>query len=70
VQPRRANAPNQSLMLSRRWLVRLVGRDHFGVWFVIALIVRLVKGTLVPFLVAAPRSTNNCRQKPFWTLPG
>ena len=43
------------MMLSRRWLVRLVGLDHFGAWFVIALTVMLLKATLVPFMVAAPK---------------
>ena len=42
-------------MLSRRGLARLVGLDHFGAWFVIALTVMLLKGTLVPFMVAAPK---------------
>jgi len=34
---------------------RLVGLDHFEGWFVIALTVMLLKGTLVPFMVAAPK---------------
>jgi hypothetical protein len=34
---------------------RMVGLDHFGAWFVIALTVMLLKGTLVPFMVAAPK---------------
>jgi hypothetical protein len=42
-------------MLSRRWLARLVGLDHFGAWFVIALTVMLLNATLVPFMVAAPK---------------
>jgi hypothetical protein len=42
-------------MLSRHWLTRFVGLDHFEAWFVIALTVMLLKGTLVPFIVAAPK---------------
>jgi hypothetical protein len=41
-------------MLSRHWLARLVGLDHLGAWFVIARTAMLLKGTLVPFMVAAP----------------
>ena len=32
-----------------------IGLDHFGAWFVIVLTVMLLKGMLVPFMVAAPR---------------
>jgi len=32
-----------------------IGLDHFGAWFVLALTVMLLNGTLVPFMVAAPK---------------
>ncbi len=36
-------------------LADAIGLDHFGAWFVIALTVMLLNGTLVPFMVAAPK---------------
>jgi len=47
--------PNTNLALSRHWLARLVRLDHFGAWFEIALTVMLLNGTLVPFMVTAPK---------------
>jgi len=55
VQPRRANGARTEPDALPALAGATGRRDHFGVWFVIALIVRLVKGTLVPFLVAAPK---------------
>ena len=43
-------------MLSGGRLARRLGLDHFGAWFVIALTVMLLKGTLVPFMMAAPKT--------------
>jgi hypothetical protein len=42
-------------VLSRGWRARLVGLDHLDMRFVVALTVMLLKGTLVPFMVAAPK---------------
>jgi len=47
---------HQNLTPDRRWVPGIGGPDHLGAWFVTALTVMLLRGRLVPFMVAPPKN--------------